>query len=267
MGPANCRTRRHCLCGRTLLRRGRTTIRARIVVGGRVRNCRHATLPGEKRPRRFSRGVPRGQGIERTRQRVEITSEPTRTGRRLRVGGAPDVRGLEVGPARVRIPGSLHERETPFVEYVQQSAKPRMQPERVSGRVGTNLQHLSRRNRNARPATVVRPVLIRDQRVECIVAAAKVDDDEATRRYALRLRDSAQEGRCREAECDGRNAVTDEKSSGYAHGRCLLNELIFGGADEEACEAGGSRVELLATAGPRPGGDQIRHQGLLRGWV
>ena len=46
-------------------------------------------------------------------------------------------------------------------------------------RVGTNLQHLSRRNCNARPATVVRHVLIRDQRVQGIVAAAKVDDDEA----------------------------------------------------------------------------------------
>ena len=54
-----------------------------------------------------------------------------------------------------------------------------MQPERVSGRVGADLQHLARRNRNRGPAAVVGPVLIRDQRVERIVAAAKVDDDEA----------------------------------------------------------------------------------------
>ena len=38
-------------------------------------------------------------------------------------------------------------------------------------------------------------------------------------------------------ERDGRDAVADEESSRYAHGRSLLNELVFGGADEQARKA------------------------------
>src|SRR5919108_2764184 len=43
-----------------------------------------------------------------------------------------------------------------------------------------------------------------------------------------------------------------------------LHELIFGGADEQACEPGGARVELLARAVPRSGRLQVRHQRLPR---
>src|SRR5258707_10305368 len=46
-----------------------------------------------------------------------------------------------------------------------------------------------------------------------------------------------------------------------------LHELVFGGADEQARQAGGPCIELLAFAVPRAGRRQVRHQRLLRRMV
>src|SRR5262245_44780960 len=107
----------------------------------------------------------------------------------------------------------------PVIEDVQEATKSWMQPQRTAGRIGANLQHLARRNRDRGTAAVVGRVLIRDQRVQRVVAAAEVNDDEASRRQPLCLRDCAQEGGSGKTERNRRNAVTDEDSSRYAHGR------------------------------------------------
>src|SRR6185436_638557 len=214
---ARCRVGRHDLRRRPLFHRGRTAVRARVRVGGSVWNRRHAGLTGQQRARRLSEGVPRRQRISGSRQRVEIATEPAGAGRRLRVRGAPDVGGLEVRAARMCIAGPLHASQPPLVEDVPEAAQPRMQPERPSAGVGSHLQHLPRGNRNRGTAAVIVRVLIRDQRVERVVAAAKVDDDEAARREALRLRDRAEERGRREPERDGGDAVTNEEPSRDAH--------------------------------------------------
>ena len=56
-----------------------------------------------------------------------------------------------------------------------------MQTERLSGGIGADLQHLPRGHGNPGTPAVVGRVAIRDQRVQRIVAAAKVDDDEVPR--------------------------------------------------------------------------------------
>ena len=83
-------------------------VRARELVGARVRDRRHAGSSGDQRPRRVRGRVPCGQRVDRTRQRIEIAPEPTRSARRLRIRGAENVGGLEVRAARVLIPGALH---------------------------------------------------------------------------------------------------------------------------------------------------------------
>ena len=82
-------------------------------------------------------------------------------------------------PARVRVSATLHESETPFVEDVQEAAEPRMQTERLSGRIGAHLQHLPCGHGNAWDGGCSSAAsLIGDQRVQRVVATAKVDDDE-----------------------------------------------------------------------------------------
>jgi hypothetical protein len=118
---------------------------------------------------------------------------------------------------RVRVPRALHERESPFIEDVQEAAKARMQAERLSGGVGADLQHLARRHCNRRSTVVVRRVAIGNERVQRIVAAAKVDDDEVTRAHTLCLGDRSQERGRGNSERDRRNAAADEESSRKIH--------------------------------------------------
>jgi hypothetical protein len=118
---------------------------------------------------------------------------------------------------RVRVPRALHEREAPFVEDVQEAAKPRMQAERLSRGVGADLQHLACWHCKRRATAVVRRVAIRHERVQRIVATAKVDDDEVTCTDTLCLGDRGQERGRGNSERDRRNAVADEESSRKVH--------------------------------------------------
>src|SRR5262245_42088987 len=94
-----------------------------------------------------------------------------------------------------------------------------MQPQRTAGGIAANLQHLTCRNRDRWTPAVVGRVLIGNQRVQRVVAASEIDDHEATGGQSLRLRDCAQKSGSGKAERDRRNAVTNEDSSRYAHGR------------------------------------------------
>ena len=211
--PAGSRVGGHRFGGRALLRRRRSAVRARERVGARVRDRRHAGLSRHERPRRVGRRVPRGQRVDRPRQRIEIASQPTRSGRRLRIRGAENVGGLEVRAARILVAGALHDREASLVEDVRQAAEPRVKPERPPRSIGAHLQHLAGRNRDGGTPAVVALVLVGNQRVERVVAAAEIHDHQSPRRQALRLRDGAQERRRGEAERDRGHAVADEESS------------------------------------------------------
>src|SRR6185503_19411890 len=140
-----------------------------------------------------------------------------------------------------------------------------MQSQRTAGGIAANLQHLASRDSDRWAAAVVGGVRIRDQRVQRVVAAAKVDDNETTGWQPLRLRDCSQESRGGEAKCDRRNAVTDEDSSRYAHGRSYsyLDELVLGGANEKTCKTRGPGRELRGVPAARSR-LHVRHQRLLR---
>ena len=209
--PAGSRVGGHCLGGRPLLRRRRSAVRARERVRARVRDRRHAGLPRHERPRRLGRRVPRGQRIDRPGQRIEIASQPARSARRLRIRGAENVGGLEVRAARVLVARPLHDREAALVEDVRQAAEPRVKAERPARSIGAHLQHLACRHGNGGTPAVVALVLVRNQRVERVVAAAEIHDHQSPRRQALRLGDGAQERRRREAERDRGHTVADEK--------------------------------------------------------
>src|SRR5262245_53567042 len=92
-----------------------------------------------------------------------------------------------------------------------------MQPQCTAGSIAADLQHLACRDRDRWTAAVVGGVLVWDQRVQRVVAAAKVYDNESTRWDPLRLRDCAQESGRGKTESNRRNAVTNEDSSRYAH--------------------------------------------------
>ena len=73
--------------------------------------------------------------------------------------------------AGVLVAGALHDREPPLVEDVAQAGQPRMQAERASAAVAADLQHLPRRNGDRRPTAEVERILVRDDRVQRVVAA------------------------------------------------------------------------------------------------
>src|SRR5262249_26498455 len=102
-----------------------------------------------------------------------------------------------------------------------------------------------------------------DHRVQGIVAAAQVDDDEAPRPETLCLRDRAQERRRGEPERHRRDTVTDKKPSRNVHYGSLLNELVLGGADEKAREASGPGIQLFAAPDPGSSAAEVCHQRLL----
>ena len=82
-----------------------------------------------------------------------------------------------------------------------------MQTKRLARRVAANLQHLSRRNRNCRPAAVIERILVRDERVQRVVPAAQIDDHEVAGACALRPCNIAQERGGRETDRESRHAV------------------------------------------------------------
>src|SRR5262245_20851805 len=126
-----------------------------------------------------------------------------------------------------------------------------MQPQRTAGGIAADLQHLACRDRDRWTTAVVRGVLVWDQRIQRVVAAAEVDDNEPTRWDPLRLRDCAQESGSGKAECDRGNAVTNEDPSRYSHGRSCLHELVLSGADEKTCKARSPGRDLRGVPTPR----------------
>jgi len=88
-----------------------------------------------------------------------------------------------------------------------------MQPNRLSGAIGADLQHLSRGNRNGRTPAEIERILIRDDGAERIVASAQIQDDEVARAYALCQRDVTQERGRGKADGECRHAIANELSS------------------------------------------------------
>ena len=83
-----------------------------------------------ERARRLTRRVPARERIDRRRQRVEVPSEPADARGELGSRRPPDVRALEMRPARIRVPRALDDREPPLVEDLSQAGQPRMKAER-----------------------------------------------------------------------------------------------------------------------------------------
>ena len=239
---AGRRIRRHHLGGVALLLRGGALVRAGEVVGGGVGDRRHAGTARLERARRLVGRVPCGQRIHRPRQRIEIAPQPARAGDRLRVGGAVDVAGFEVRAAGVRVAGALHERQPPLVEDAAQRREPRMQAPSRAPRHRSPPAAPGPQARRSSAGGCSRSVLIGDQRVERVVAATQVDDDEPAPGNALRLRDVGQERGRREPEGDGGDTVTNEQSAGEVHGRPCLHQLVFGRRDQQPREPGGPGV-------------------------
>jgi hypothetical protein len=131
-----------------------------------------------------------------------------------------------VRTARVLVASALHEGEAALVEDRPQPCQPRMQPQRLPRRITSDLQHLPRRHRDVRASAVVEGVLVGHDRVQRVVAAIQVDDDQAARSGALRARDIRQERRRREADGECRDTVADERPAGNLHLTLRLRSAV-----------------------------------------
>ena len=76
-----------------------------------------------------------------------------------------------------------------------------------------DLQHLRGRNGDLRAAAVVERILVRNDGVQRVVAAAQVEDHEASRARTLGLGDLREEGRRGEADRERCDAAADEVST------------------------------------------------------
>jgi hypothetical protein len=92
-----------------------------------------------------------------------------------------------------------------------------MEPERAAAGVAADLQDLPGGNGNRGPAAVIERVLIRDDRVQRVVAAAQVEHDEAARAGSLSLRDVGEERGRGETDRERRNAATNEVPTCNCH--------------------------------------------------
>ena len=120
-------------------------------------------------------------------------------------------------PRLILVAGALNEREAPLIEDLLQPRQPRMQTERDAGRVAADLQHLSRRDRQRRPAAVVERIVVRNQHAERIVAAAQIQNDQIAAAGALRASQIGQKRRRRERDGERGNAALDELPSRDPH--------------------------------------------------
>ena len=121
--------------------------------------------------RRLGERVPRDERIDRPRERGQVLAEPSWSGAVGRVGRRPDIRALEMRPARIRVANALDQRQAALTEDVQQARQPWMQAERLAARIAADLQQRAGRNRQRRPPAGIERVRVRDEHAEAVVAA------------------------------------------------------------------------------------------------
>ena len=142
------------------------------------RGIRQRGRPGAV-ARKGERGLlPESQAEHRTRDAlafgVEIASDPARLPDPLgRRGGLPDVRRPKVRAGRIGVADVRHERQPPVLKQLLQLDHLRMQAEVI-----VELEHLLGRDADPRTQLVIVIVGVRNQRVEAVVAASQLQDDQ-----------------------------------------------------------------------------------------
>jgi hypothetical protein len=122
-----------------------------------------------------------------------------------------------VRSARILISGPLDDRQPSGIEDLLEAGQSRMEAERVTAAIASDLQNVRRRHVQRRTPAVVEAVVVGHERAERVVPARQVQDDEVAARRSLRAREIAEKGRRREADGKGGDAAAHELASGYRH--------------------------------------------------
>ncbi|MFO0926247.1 MAG: hypothetical protein U0736_04300 [Gemmataceae bacterium] len=133
---------------------------------------RHDRPLGVQRERLFERANERGR--HRSGKRLDGAAEPAGAAApRHRVGGLPGVHRRGVVRVGRRVAHPLHHRQQPVAVQPVKRRHARMEAEAV-----LQLQHLAGAQPQRRPAAGIGVVLVRHHRVQPVVAAGQLNDDE-----------------------------------------------------------------------------------------
>src|SRR5262245_55946996 len=122
-----------------------------------------------------------------------------------------------MGPALIRIAGPLQKSQAAAIEDLLHAAETGMQAQGDIRPVPADLQHAGRRDRQVRPAAVIKRVGVGNERAQRVVAAAQVQDHEIADTRVLRAREVRQQLGRGKGHRERRDAAFEELPSRDLH--------------------------------------------------